>query len=433
MEVVMRTWLSPARGARVRRSLLSAAVVACAGVALAVPAVTTTASGASAALAPVVGCGFHFGAFSSQGAAGTEFDSVAVLPANPAQRCTRSITFTATATPSSNAAHYTTIDNNPLTATQTVSFAPGRLAPMLGIAWQGFHCADPAVPGLLTFAAGGQSASIGIDPGSCFVAIGGMHSIFRTFPIPPTPSAVGIARTPSDHGYRTVTQTGALTPEGDAATFTVAASHAAVVGIASTPTGSGTWVAANDGGVFSYGSATFHGSLGAIHLNQPVVGIAATPSGNGYWLAASDGGVFSFGDAAFHGSMGAIRLNSPVVGIASTPTGKGYWLAAADGGVFAFGDATFAGSLGSVLLNAPIVGMAAAPPGGYWLVGSDGSVFAFGGAPFEGSLGALHLNAPVSGMAATSTGKGYWLVGADNGIFAFGDAHFVGSHPITSP
>jgi hypothetical protein len=30
--------------------------------------------------------------------------------------------------------------------------------------------------------------------------------------------------------------------------------------------------------------------------------MASTPSGNGYWLVASDGGIFSFGDATFHGA-----------------------------------------------------------------------------------------------------------------------------------
>jgi len=30
----------------------------------------------------------------------------------------------------------------------------------------------------------------------------------------------------------------------------------------------------------------------------------ATPSGRDYWLAASDGGIFSFGDAAFCGTAG---------------------------------------------------------------------------------------------------------------------------------
>jgi hypothetical protein len=72
--------------------------------------------------------------------------------------------------------------------------------------------------------------------------------------------------------------------------------------------------------------------------------MAAGPSRNGYWLVASDGGVFCFGTATFHGSTGAIRLNQPVVGMAATPTGLGYWLTARDGGIFAFPDARYFGS-----------------------------------------------------------------------------------------
>jgi hypothetical protein len=48
--------------------------------------------------------------------------------------------------------------------------------------------------------------------------------------------------------------------------------------------------------------------------------MAATPGGGGYWLVASDGGVFSFGDATFLGSMGGQHLNAPIVGIAAVPT-----------------------------------------------------------------------------------------------------------------
>ncbi len=418
----MRTWLSIAR-----RSL----TVACAGLALALPAVTVGTQSAGAALVPIVGCGFHFGPVSNQGAAGTIFYSVVLEPANAAQRCTTAVTFTTSAVPASAAAGpYTTIDHNPLIATQTVSFAPGQLPPALTIGWALFHCADPAVPGSITFASGGQSTSTPITPTTCS-SMG--HSAFESSPIPATSSAVGIAPTLDDHGYRTVSQTGALTDEGDATAFTTASSNSPVVGVASARTGNGAWVVAADGGVFTYGSAPFEGSLGAMHLNQPIVGMAPTPSGHGYWLVASDGGVFSFGDAAFRGSLGAIHLNAPIVGMAATPDGKGYWLVASDGGLFAFGTARFSGSLGSVLLNAPIVGTAAGPHGGYWLVASDGAVFAFGGAPFKGSLGAIHLNAPVSGMAATSTGNGYWLVGADNGVFTFGDAHFFGSAPVFFP
>jgi spore germination protein YaaH len=190
----------------------------------------------------------------------------------------------------------------------------------------------------------------------------------------------------------------------------------------------GYWMGATDGGVFSFGRAKFHGSMGGTPLNQPVVGMAPTPSTSGYWLVASDGGIFSFGDAAFYGSTGAMRLNKPVVGMASTPAGRGYWLVASDGGIFTFGDGTFHGSTGSIRLNQPIVGMAATPSGlGYWLVASDGGIFAFGDAAFYGSTGAMHLNQPVVGMAATPSGQGYWLVASDGGIFSFGDATFHGS------
>jgi len=44
--------------------------------------------------------------------------------------------------------------------------------------------------------------------------------------------------------------------------------------------------------------------------------MAPTPDGHGYWIAASDGGVFSFGDAGFNGSEGGVALNRPVVGMA---------------------------------------------------------------------------------------------------------------------
>ncbi len=192
----------------------------------------------------------------------------------------------------------------------------------------------------------------------------------------------------------------------------------------------GLLVAGSDGGVFTFGSAGFEGSLGGTHLNAPIVGVAATPDGGGYWLVARDGGVFTFGDAGFHGALGGTHLNQPIVGMAATPDGGGYWLVASDGGVFTGGDATFYGSLGGTHLNKPIVGMAATPDGGgYWLVASDGGVFTFGDASFEGALGGTHLNAPIVGMAATPDGLGYWLVASDGGVFTGGDAGYYGSLP----
>jgi hypothetical protein len=190
----------------------------------------------------------------------------------------------------------------------------------------------------------------------------------------------------------------------------------------------GYWLVASDGGIFSYGDATFHGSTGGMALNQPIVGMSASSTGNGYRLVASDGGIFAYGDAAFYGSTGGTKLNKPIVGMAATPSGAGYWLVASDGGIFAYGDAAFYGSTGSITLNKPIVGMAPTPSGkGYWLVASDGGIFAYGDAAFHGSTGAMTLNQSIVGMTSTPSGDGYWMVAADGGLFSFGNAGFYGS------
>ena len=211
---------------------------------------------------------------------------------------------------------------------------------------------------------------------------------------------------------------------------------APVVGMASTPTGGGYWLADAGGAVAAFGSAANFGSMAGQHLNQPITHIVATPDGGGYWLVAADGGTFAFGDAGFYGSMGGRPLNAPVVDIAPTSDGKGYWLVGSDGGIFAFGDAPFYGSMGGRPLNRPIVGLSVDPAtGGYWLVATDGGIFAFD-APFDGSTGGITLNRPVVGMTATADGGGYWLAATDGGMFAFGNAAFYGSmggQPLNQP
>jgi hypothetical protein len=203
--------------------------------------------------------------------------------------------------------------------------------------------------------------------------------------------------------------------------------HEPVVGMDSTKTGNGYWLVAADGGVFTFGDAKFHGSMGGQHLNLPIVDLARTKSSRGYWLVALDGGIFSFGDAKFYGSTGHMRLNKPIIGMAATPSGAGYWLVATDGGIFSFGDAKFYGSTGHMRLNKPIAGMAATPSGkGYWLVATDGGVFTFGDAKFLGSMGSTRLRSPITAIAPTPTGKGYWMLGEDGGVFSFGDARYFG-------
>ena len=201
-----------------------------------------------------------------------------------------------------------------------------------------------------------------------------------------------------------------------------------IVGMAATPFLEGYWLVASDGGVFSFGSAGFHGSTGNMTLNSPIVGMAAHPHGLGYWLVAADGGVFNFGDAGHFGSAGGQKLNKPIVGIAPTPTGNGYWLVATDGGIFNYGDAEFLGSAGNLKLNRPVVGIETSPSAnGYYLVASDGGIFNYGDAEFKGSAGGLTLNAPIVGMEYSANGQGYQLVATDGGIFAYGGAPFFGS------
>ena len=248
---------------------------------------------------------------------------------------------------------------------------------------------------------------------------------------------VGMTATPDGHGYWEVASDGGIFSFGDASFFGSMGGKALVApiaGMAATPDGHGYWEVASDGGIFSFGDASFFGSMGGKALVAPIAGMAATPDGHGYWEVASDGGIFSFGDASFFGSMGGKALVAPIAGMAATPDGHGYWEVASDGGIFSFGDASFFGSMGGKALVAPIAGMAATPDGhGYWEVASDGGIFSFGDASFFGSMGGKHLNATIKGMAASPDSEGYWEVASDGGIFAFGRAGYAGSVPSLPP
>jgi hypothetical protein len=289
------------------------------------------------------------------------------------------------------------------------------------------------------------------SPGAIAASAGAVPAVISPPPVPPPsahPPALSAATSPP--GREVTTEGGqpcaygapnggylATTSNGQVFSFGTATAHGTlaatglsrpIVGIAATPGGSGYWLVAGDGGVFSFGDARFHGSTGGIRLSQPIVGVAATPDAGGYWLVAADGGVFSFGDARFRGSTGGMHLSKPIVGMAATPDGKGYWLVASDGGIFAFGDARFHGSTGGERLADPIVGMAATPDGsGYWLDAADGGIFAFGNARFRGSATGRDLAGPVVGMAVTPDGDGYTLLGADGSTFPFGTATFQGT------
>jgi hypothetical protein len=200
----------------------------------------------------------------------------------------------------------------------------------------------------------------------------------------------------------------------------------------------GYWLVGSDGGIFSFGAAQFHGSMGGIPLQRPVVGLTPTAARIGYWLVASDGGVFSFGDSTFYGSLPGLglhpagsgmphSLNQPVVGIVPSITQHGYFMVASDGGVFAFGDAHFAGSCPGVggCAGAAVAVIPDSTGNGYWLVTDVGDVYAFGDAPYYG-------NAPTGGSpavdaVATPDGHGYWILLSDGTVDSFGDAAPLGA------
>lgn len=66
--------------------------------------------------------------------------------------------------------------------------------------------------------------------------------------------------------------------------------------------------------------------------HQSIVGMTATPDGHGYWLAAADGGIFTYGNAPSDGSAGNLVLHAPVVGIAAADGVVGQQGPADDGG-----------------------------------------------------------------------------------------------------
>ncbi len=204
------------------------------------------------------------------------------------------------------------------------------------------------------------------------------------------------------------------------------------------PAPRGYWLVGSDGGIFSFGAAAFHGSMGGVALQRPVVGITPTLTRAGYWLVASDGGLFSFGDANYYGSIPGVGLNpagsglphslqAPIVGMVPSVNRRGYFMVAADGGVFAFGDAKFEGSCPGigVCSGTAVAVMPDHTGNGYWLVTRTGAVYSFGDAPFYGAPGSQA--SPVVNAAATPDGMGYWLLFANGVVASYGDAQYYGA------
>ncbi len=265
------------------------------------------------------------------------------------------------------------------------------------------------------------------------------------------------ATTPDDRGYWVLGPSGRVEGFGtarDRIASVEVAGDATVVALASDQSTAGLWLLDETGGVFSVGTAGFHGSVPALRAEGIAVGgarsvdIASTPSGDGYWILDRTGGIHAFGDAGYFGSLpgrraaGADIPHVPAVSIASNPGGDGYWILDEDGGVHSFGAARYRGSVPELRSQGTAVGatrftsLTPAPGGdGYWILDEDGGVHSFGSVPYHGSIPGLRAAghtigaAPTSALEATADGGGYWIFDETGGVFTFGDARFHGSIP----
>jgi hypothetical protein len=154
-------------------------------------------------------------------------------------------------------------------------------------------------------------------------------------------AAVGMASTRTGKGYWLTARDGGVFAFGDAAFRGSAAKkplHQPIVGISASPIG-GYRLVARDGGVFGFGKATFLGSLPKGHVHSlDVVGMATTPTGKGYWLARSDGRVYPFGDAQRFGGVRPSACDR-IAAIIGNPVAPGYRLVTESGRTYARGAA----------------------------------------------------------------------------------------------
>ena len=141
---------------------------------------------------------------------------------------------------------------------------------------------------------------------------------------------VGMAGTPDGKGYWLVGSDGGVFAFGDAvyggSAVGMTASPMAGIAADQGPSG-GYWLVARSGAVFAFGGTAYDGSANTSTPSAPIVGITPMPlsygcemptppaPANGYHEAGADGGVFSYGAATYLGSMGGRALNAPIVGM----------------------------------------------------------------------------------------------------------------------
>lgn len=240
-----------------------------------------------------------------------------------------------------------------------------------------------------------------------------------TTSLPQGSHAPGVARAPS--GFWTVDAFGKVTAH-DGAVFHGDVSglrpRAPITAFASSgtddPNQSGYYLVSEDGGVYTFGSARFFGSTGAITTDGPVTDLWVTATGNGYWILDAGGTIYAFGDAAELEPANA-PPNAVAVAVAAAPGGA--WVLTERSGVVAVGDAP---ALGGGQRNGMLaVDLVPSPSGGYWVLYEDGSVEAVGGAS---GLGSSSQGGKATALMGTHSGTGYWIVHADGAVARKGNA-----------
>ena len=84
------------------------------------------------------------------------------------------------------------------------------------------------------------------------------------------------------------------------------------------PSGGGYWLYASDGGVFTFGNATYLGSVPGMGLcsTPNTVAMRASADGIGYWVVTEAGWVIGFGTAADHGGNPTLGAGVDIIDFA---------------------------------------------------------------------------------------------------------------------
>jgi peptidoglycan hydrolase-like protein with peptidoglycan-binding domain len=107
------------------------------------------------------------------------------------------------------------------------------------------------------------------------------------------------------------------------------------------PQGDGYWIVSSDGGVFTYGAASFYGSAGGSGSYTDFIDGSVAPNGEGYWLVRQTGGVYSYGAVAYHGGVGSCTQATALLDVG----GSHYFTFVINGQTFVYYNGTGSGTV----------------------------------------------------------------------------------------